>query len=232
MPHAASRISCLRIDSLLSARVEDLGYGKGHRVLLLEKVKGGGRKKKPIPLVTWDALIEYLDGRTTGWLFCTTSGGRLDEPAVWRLLQSLAKRAGLPLRGLHGVKGDAVTHALAKPDARPVRFPAHPVVRPVKIIALGVRAEHSQLGRPAPLPGVGPLDTAPSAHDSSYEVVPHPVAAAEASPAVARLALTDRTVLDLHAGLPMGLVEGAVGIGHTNLEFATGLWTASVASVL
>ncbi|MEW2253361.1 hypothetical protein AB0907_39370 [Streptomyces sp. NPDC006975] len=27
---------CLRVDSLLSARVEDLGYDKGHRVLLLE----------------------------------------------------------------------------------------------------------------------------------------------------------------------------------------------------
>lgn len=110
---------CLRIDSLLAARVEDLGYDKGHRVLLLEKMKGGGRKKKPIPPVTWDALQDYLGGRETGWLFCTASGGQLDEPAVWRLLQSLAKRAGLPLRGPHGVKGDAVTHALAKKDARP-----------------------------------------------------------------------------------------------------------------
>ncbi|MFD3907855.1 tyrosine-type recombinase/integrase [Streptomyces californicus] len=110
---------CLRIDSLLAARVEDLGYDKGHRVLLLEKMKGGGRKKKPIPPVTWDALQDYLGGRETGWLFCTASGGRLDEPAVWRLLQALAKRAGLPLRGPHGVKGDAVTHALAKKDARP-----------------------------------------------------------------------------------------------------------------
>ncbi|KIZ15639.1 tyrosine-type recombinase/integrase [Streptomyces natalensis] len=110
---------CLRIDSLLNARVEDLGYDKGHRVLHLEKMKGGGRKKKPIPPVAWDALQDYLDGRTTGWLFCTASGGQLDEPAVWRLLQSLAKRAGLPLRGPHGTKGDAITHALAKPDARP-----------------------------------------------------------------------------------------------------------------
>ncbi|MGW7346777.1 tyrosine-type recombinase/integrase [Streptomyces sp. NPDC054854] len=110
---------CLRIDSLLNTRVEDLGYDKGHHVLLLKKVKGGGRKKKPIPPATWDALMEYLDGRSTGWLFCTATGGQLDEPAVWRLLQSLAKRANLPLRGPHGVKGDAVTHALAKPDARP-----------------------------------------------------------------------------------------------------------------
>ncbi|MFD9630021.1 tyrosine-type recombinase/integrase [Streptomyces violascens] len=110
---------CLRIDSLLNAKVEDLGYDRGHRVLLLEKVKGGGRKKKPIPPIAWDALQDYLDGRTTGWLFCTANGNRLDEPAVWRLLQSLAKRAGLPLRGPHGVKNDAITHALAKPDARP-----------------------------------------------------------------------------------------------------------------
>lgn len=110
---------CLRIDSLLAARVEDLGYDKGHRVLLLETMKGGGRTKKPIPPMAWDALQDYLGGRETGWLFCTASGGRLDEPAVWRLLQSLARRAGLPPRGPHGVKGDAVTHALAKPDARP-----------------------------------------------------------------------------------------------------------------
>lgn len=110
---------CLRIDSLLNARVEDLGYDRGHRVLLLEKMKGGGRKKKPIPPVAWDALQDYLDGRTDGWLFQTATGGQLDEPAVWRLLQSLAKRAGLPLRGPHGTKVDAITHALAKPDARP-----------------------------------------------------------------------------------------------------------------
>ncbi|MFF2809560.1 tyrosine-type recombinase/integrase [Streptomyces sp. NPDC058000] len=111
---------CLRIDSLLlHARVEDLGYDKAHRVLHLEKTKGGGRNKKPIPPVTWDALQEYLDGRETGWLFCTASGGQLDEPAVWRLCASLAKRAGLPMRGPHGTKGDAVTHALAKKDARP-----------------------------------------------------------------------------------------------------------------
>ncbi|MFE4999280.1 tyrosine-type recombinase/integrase [Streptomyces mirabilis] len=110
---------CLRIDSLLNAKVEDLGYDQGHRVLLLEKVKGGGRRKKPIPPMAWDALQDYLNGRTTGWLFCTASGGQLDEPAVWRLLQSLAKRAGLPLRGPHGTKSDAITHALSKKDARP-----------------------------------------------------------------------------------------------------------------
>ncbi|MFD4319022.1 tyrosine-type recombinase/integrase [Streptomyces sp. NPDC058548] len=110
---------CLRIDALLNARVEDLSEDQGHHVLLLARVKGGGRAKKPIPPAAWDALQRYLDGRTTGWLFCTSSGGQLDEPAVWRTLQALAKRANLPLRGPHGTKVDAITHALAKPNTRP-----------------------------------------------------------------------------------------------------------------
>ncbi|WP_125264485.1 tyrosine-type recombinase/integrase [Streptomyces alboflavus] len=112
---------CLRIDSLLHATVEDLGYDKGHRVLHLEKVKGGGRRKKAIPPVAWDALQDYLGDRTTGWLFQTASGGQLDEAAVWRLCAALARRAGLPVRGPHGAKGDAITHALSRPDARPDR---------------------------------------------------------------------------------------------------------------
>lgn len=33
-------------------------------------------------------------------------------------------------------------------------------------------------------------------------------------------------------GLPIRAVEGTVGIGHTDLEFATGLRTAAVTSVL
>jgi integrase/recombinase XerD len=109
---------CLRIDSLLTAKVEHLGYDKGHHVIKV-KVKGGSWRNKPVPPVAWDALQDYLGGRTDGWLFCTASGNQLDEAAVWRLFQSLAKRAGLAKRGPHGTKGDAITHALARPDARP-----------------------------------------------------------------------------------------------------------------
>ncbi|MCX5174047.1 hypothetical protein [Streptomyces virginiae] len=47
---------CRRIDSLLNARVEDLAYDKSHRVLLLKKTKGGGRKKKPVPPIAWETL--------------------------------------------------------------------------------------------------------------------------------------------------------------------------------
>ncbi|MFI5987124.1 tyrosine-type recombinase/integrase [Streptomyces sp. NPDC051555] len=111
---------CLRVDSLLGARVEDLGQDQGHHVLRV-RVKGGGWKKKPVPPVAWHALQTYLGGRTEGWLFCTANGGQLDEPAVWRLFRSLAKRAGLDAlkHPPHGTKGDAITHALAKPNARP-----------------------------------------------------------------------------------------------------------------
>lgn len=112
--------ACLRIDALLNARVEDLAQDRGHHVLYVT-VKGGARKKKALPPFVWDALQDYLDGRESGWLFRTATGGRLDEPAVWRLLRSLAKRAGLGdiKHPPHGVKGDAITHALARPDARP-----------------------------------------------------------------------------------------------------------------
>ncbi|MEV7445669.1 hypothetical protein AB0O22_31805 [Streptomyces sp. NPDC091204] len=44
---------------------------------------------------------------------------KYDCPGIAARLTLLAERAGLPLRGPHGVKGDAATHALAKPDARP-----------------------------------------------------------------------------------------------------------------
>ncbi|MGP3983777.1 tyrosine-type recombinase/integrase [Streptomyces sp. KR80] len=111
---------CLRIDSALAARVEDLGYDKGHHVINA-RIKGGARKKKAIPPHAWDALMTHLDGRTEEFLFQTASGGPLDEPSVWRLIRSLARRAGLPQADSihpHVMKHNAITHALAKPNAR------------------------------------------------------------------------------------------------------------------
>ena len=111
---------CMRIDSLLSADVEHLGYDSGHHVINT-RVKGGTWKKKAIPPHTWHALMIYLNGRTTGPLFCTASGARLDEAAVWRLIRSIAKRAGLPQANSihpHVAKGDAITHALTRPGAK------------------------------------------------------------------------------------------------------------------
>ena len=41
------------------------------------------------------ALEEYLDGRTSGPLFVTTTGRRLDQPEAWRMIRRLARRAAL-----------------------------------------------------------------------------------------------------------------------------------------
>ncbi|WP_055594364.1 hypothetical protein [Streptomyces hirsutus] len=89
---------CLPIDSVLAADVEDLGHDRG-RHELDTRIRGGTAKRKAIPSHTWQALQSYLDGRTAGPLFTTASGGRFDEPAVWRLLRPLARRAGLPQAG-------------------------------------------------------------------------------------------------------------------------------------
>jgi site-specific recombinase XerD len=79
----------LRISEALGADASDLDTERGHRVLRITR-KGG--KKSTIPLAprTSDALDAYLGGRNTGALFSTSTGARLDQPAVWRTLRRLA----------------------------------------------------------------------------------------------------------------------------------------------
>ncbi|MEV0301429.1 tyrosine-type recombinase/integrase [Streptomyces prasinus] len=111
---------CLPIDSVLAVDVEDLGHDRG-RHELDTRIRGGTTKRKAIPSHTWQALQSYLDGRTAGPLFTTASGGRLDEPAVWRLLRSLACRAGLPQAEMihpHALKTSAIPYVLDRPHAR------------------------------------------------------------------------------------------------------------------
>jgi len=82
----------LRVSEALGADASDLDVERGHRVLRITR-KGG--KKSTIPLAprTSDAIDTYLDGRTTGPLFATSTGARLDNAAVWRTLRRLAARA-------------------------------------------------------------------------------------------------------------------------------------------
>ncbi|NUP37022.1 MAG: tyrosine-type recombinase/integrase [Streptomyces sp.] len=110
----------LRLDSALAARVEDLGYDKGHRTLNV-RLKGGRRKTKPIPPATGHALDVYLGGRTTGPLFQTRTGNPLDPKYVWKLVRRLAALAGIANAATfhpHVLKHDAVTHALDDPTAK------------------------------------------------------------------------------------------------------------------
>jgi integrase len=106
----------LRIDSALSAQIEDIGYDKGHHVLDV-RLKGGTRKKKAIPPLVYDALRQLIGNRTSGSIFATSTGKPLDEPAVWRMIRSVARRARLPQANSihpHVMKGQGISEALAK----------------------------------------------------------------------------------------------------------------------
>lgn len=82
----------LRVSELVNARVTDLAYERGHRILTITR-KGGRRQKMVIPPRATDALTTYLDGRTQGPLIATATGKPVDRHAIWRLLRTLAKDA-------------------------------------------------------------------------------------------------------------------------------------------
>lgn len=84
----------LRIDEALSRDVEHLDHERGHRILRLRR-KGGTRAVTVLAPPTAHALDTYLAGRDSGPIFTTRTGRRMDEPAAWRLVRRLARRAGL-----------------------------------------------------------------------------------------------------------------------------------------
>lgn len=107
-----------RVTEVLNADAANLGHTGGHRVLAVTR-KGG--KQQNLPIAPWVGVVvdAYLDGRTDGPLFATqprTGGhGRLDQPAVHRLVRRLAKRAGLPHADSlhpHSLRHSAITGAL------------------------------------------------------------------------------------------------------------------------
>jgi integrase len=84
----------LRINEALSRDVEHLSYDRGHRILRLERKGGAGDRTVLTPPVI-RALDTYLDGRTFGPLFITSTGKRMDQPEAWYMVRRLAKRAAL-----------------------------------------------------------------------------------------------------------------------------------------
>jgi site-specific recombinase XerD len=82
----------LRISEALGADVTDLDTERGHRVLRITR-KGGKGATVPLAPRTAEALDSYLADRADGPLFATSSGGRFDQAAVWRLLRRLAATA-------------------------------------------------------------------------------------------------------------------------------------------
>ena len=84
----------IRIGEALGANVEDLDTERGHRVLRITR-KGGRAARVALAPVAARTLDQYVGNRRSGPLFVTSSGRRLDEPAAWRIVRSVARAAGL-----------------------------------------------------------------------------------------------------------------------------------------
>jgi integrase/recombinase XerD len=109
-----------RTSEVLAADVPDLGHTGGHRVLTVTR-KGGRRQNLPIAPWVGMVLDIYLDGREDGPLFATFprggGRGRLDEPALHRLVRKLGKLADLPQAKAihpHSLRHSALTEALER----------------------------------------------------------------------------------------------------------------------
>ncbi len=107
----------LRVGSALDARVEHLGYDRGHRTLTLT-VKGGTPRRVPLPPFAGEALDAMLARRgdpETGPLFTLATGQPVYELWVWRLVRRLGKRAGIPQAANlapHSLRHTAITELL------------------------------------------------------------------------------------------------------------------------
>lgn len=95
----------LRVGELVSLDLADLGQERGHRSLRFVG-KGGRARRRALAPGTAQALDAYLAARAaaqrvptealTGPLLVTSTGGRLDRHAVFRLVRRLARTAGIP----------------------------------------------------------------------------------------------------------------------------------------
>ena len=95
----------LRVGELVSLDVTDLGEERGHRSVRFVG-KGGKPRRRALTPGTAAAVDAYLADRAaaagftvpelTGPLLATSSGGRLDRHAVFRLVRRVARAAGIP----------------------------------------------------------------------------------------------------------------------------------------
>ncbi|MDI5964814.1 tyrosine-type recombinase/integrase [Streptantibioticus silvisoli] len=105
----------LRVSEALSARIEHLGWDKGHRVLTITS-KGGDEDKVPLAPPTHHAVEAVEDGRTEGLILCTSTGKPMDRRHAHRTVQRLAKAAGIKQWddvGPHDLRHTAITGVLS-----------------------------------------------------------------------------------------------------------------------
>lgn len=88
-----------RIGSVLAAQAGAVGHDQGHRVLDLV-VKGDKKKRVVLVPLAVEAIELSLAERGEvdpgDWLFATSTGRPMDEPAAFRTLRRVAKAAGIP----------------------------------------------------------------------------------------------------------------------------------------
>ncbi len=77
-----------------------------------------------MPPFVWHAIQDLIGGRTEDFIFCTSTGQRLDQASQWRAIRATAKRAGLPQKKIspHSLKHSTITHAYDRPGARPEKI--------------------------------------------------------------------------------------------------------------
>jgi len=85
----------LRVTEAVSRNIEHLSHDQGHQVLLLTR-KGNKRGKTPLTPAVIRALHACTAGRSTGPIFITATGARLDRVAAYRILRRLARHAEIP----------------------------------------------------------------------------------------------------------------------------------------
>lgn len=108
----------LRVGSVCSANVGDLGWNEGARTIKLT-VKGGEIKREPLDAMTAEAIDAYLTERgkvnKKDPLLVRISGERLDNAFVWREVRRLAKAANVlswDQLSPHSLRHTFATHAL------------------------------------------------------------------------------------------------------------------------
>ncbi|WP_068923837.1 tyrosine-type recombinase/integrase [Planobispora rosea] len=92
-------VTACRVGGVIDAQRSALGHDAGHRVIDLP-VKGpaGATLRLAIPPYAAAALDRYLAlrGDDEGPLLCTDTGGPLDQPAIFRKIREIARKAGIP----------------------------------------------------------------------------------------------------------------------------------------
>lgn len=85
----------LRVSEALTARVEDRGWERGFRTVVVTR-KGGGRSRLPLPPDLADAVDRLVRDRADGTIIATATGRAMDAKAAWKTLRRLGREADLP----------------------------------------------------------------------------------------------------------------------------------------